>query len=283
MAQDPSPNRSPAGYRAHRIAAIGPATEFRVPDPPSNLPGPARAAARLSEFIAHLSSEERGVLERQRAWIAELLAADRRAAGALAAAKTAAYADELGRTHLRLAAPLAFACREGCHSCCYLKVSVTPPEVFLIVEHLARTASTAERARIARRAAELAADPRIFSEYEKPAARLPCPLLSDAGACSVYEARPLACRAWHSLDAEACHRALDDDSEPPPVHEPLARLYAAASLGLLGALGAAGLDAPLLELTSALSIALSNPRAFELWLGGEPVFQAAHAERESFV
>jgi len=255
-----------------------------VPDPPSTLPGPAREAARLAEFALGLSPDELGVLNRERALVTELLAADRRAAGAPAAAQACADADELGRKHLRLlATPPAFACHENCHSCCYLKVSVTPPEVFLIAEHLARAASTAERARITARAVELAADPRVFSEYEKPAARLPCPLLSDAGACSVYAARPLACRAWNALDAEACRRALDDDSEPPTVHEPLARLYAAASLGLLGALGDAGLDAPLVELTSALGIVLSNPRALELWLAGEPVFASARAQREPLV
>ena len=251
--------------------------------PPSNPPRPASEAAQLAEFALGLSLDERSVLSREGAQVSELLAADRRAAGAPAAAQAAAYADELGRKHLRLSAPPAFACHESCHSCCYLKVSVTPPEVFFISEHLARTASLAERARIAALAVELAADPRIFSEYEKPAARLPCPLLSDAGACSVYEARPLACRAWNALDAEGCRRALDDDSEPPTVHEPLARLHAAVSLGLIGALGDAGLDAPLLELTSALAIALSNPRALELWLAGEPVFAAARAQREPLV
>jgi Fe-S-cluster containining protein len=257
---------------------------FAVPDPLPNQPRPASEAARLAEFALGLSPHERDVLNQERALVAELLVADRSAAGAPAAAQACTHADQLGRTHLRLlAAPPAFACHEGCHFCCYLKVSVTPPEVFWIAEQLARTASSAERARIAALALELSADPRIFSEYEKPAARLPCPLLSDAGACSVYEARPLACRAWNALDAEACRRALDDDSEPPTVHEPLARLYAATSLGLLGALGDAGLDAPLLELTSALAIALSNPQALELWLAGEPVFAPAHAQREPWV
>ena len=32
-----------------------------------------------------------------------------------------------------------------------------------------------------------------------------CPLLSREGRCTVYDIRPLACAAYHSLDREACH------------------------------------------------------------------------------
>ena len=32
-----------------------------------------------------------------------------------------------------------------------------------------------------------------------------CPLLSQKGRCTVYDIRPLACAAYHSLDRQACH------------------------------------------------------------------------------
>ena len=32
-----------------------------------------------------------------------------------------------------------------------------------------------------------------------------CPLLSKDGRCTVYDIRPLACAAYHSLDRDACH------------------------------------------------------------------------------
>lgn len=51
--------------------------------------------------------------------------------------------------------------------------------------------------------------PRRRSWRRRFRARVPCALLGDDGACSVYAARPLACRAASSLDAGACARALD--------------------------------------------------------------------------
>ncbi|HEY3666443.1 MAG TPA: YkgJ family cysteine cluster protein, partial [Polyangiaceae bacterium] len=97
--------------------------------------------------------------------------------------------------------------------------------------------------------------------------------------CLVYEARPLACRGYNSLDAESCRRSLDDDLEIVESNVPLARDCAAVALGLLAGIADAGLPAELLELTAGLHIALSEPDALQRWLRGGPVFAAALAER----
>jgi Fe-S-cluster containining protein len=169
------------------------------------------------------------------------------------------------------------ACHEGCHCCCYLKVSVTAPEVLALAQFIETELPRAERERIAARAAELAADPRIFSEYAKPAAKIPCALLTDAGACAAYAARPLACRGWNSTDADSCRRALADDSEPIPMNPSWARECAAVGLALRAATTDAGFSGEILELTVALDLALRTPNALERWIAGAALFAAARA------
>jgi Fe-S-cluster containining protein len=160
-----------------------------------------------------------------------------------------------------------------------MKVSLTAPEIFAVVEYLENGVSEQVRERIAGRARELSQDPRIFSSEAKVEARIRCAMLSDDGACLVYPARPLACRGYNSLDAESCRRSLDDDLEIVECNEPLARDSAAVALGLLAGIEDAELPAELFELTSGLHLALSEPNALERWLAGEAVFRAALAER----
>jgi hypothetical protein len=235
----------------------------------------AEPAARLAEFLAGLSAQERSLFDAEREQAQACLSAPGGAERVLAAARSAfTLANEPRKLELLQAAP-ALACHEGCHWCCYLKVSVTAPEALVLAAHLEQYASPAELERVKARAAAFARDPRIFSADAKAAAKMPCPVLTDSGACGAYEARPIACRAWNSADAEACHRWLDDDSALPPADERLSREVTAVGLGLLRAVQGAGLRGELLELTAALDISLREPRALERWLAGESVFEAA--------
>jgi Fe-S-cluster containining protein len=197
-----------------------------------------------------------------------------------AAGGAMSVSDERRRYHLELIpTPQAIACHAGCHWCCHMKVSLTVPEIFAVAEYLKSSVSAETRERIQARVAELSQDERIFSADAKVAARIPCALLSEQGACLVYPARPLACRGYNSLDAESCRRSLDDDLEIVEWNEPLVRDSAAVALGLLAGIEAAHLPAELLELTAGLHIALSDPTALERWFAGEAVFAAAFAER----
>lgn len=105
-------------------------------------------------------------------------------------------------------------------------------------------------------------------------AKLPCPLLRD-GACSIYEARPLACRMHHSQSVEACASNFEDPDRAIPIPPD----YAALTLPVVSGLDAGSLSAGLtsrdLELTKALEIALGDSGAETRWLGGEDVFADA--------
>lgn len=166
------------------------------------------------------------------------------------------------------------ACRSGCSFCCRsLKVSVSLPEVFLLKFHvnsLPEEASRALRAGIA----DAYSRTRANSAEERLRQHESCPLLVD-NRCSVYDVRPLSCRAAVSLDATACERAYG--GEKVKINMPVRYFEALkkTSLLLLATMSAAGLDCRTYELNAALHIALTEPNADRRWLDGEDIFAIA--------
>ncbi len=100
------------------------------------------------------------------------------------------------------------ACAAGCAHCCHVPVGVAPSEVERLGQALGDRATPAWRAQLRRRGAEAERD----GWRRLAAARQRCVLLDAADRCSVYEARPIACRGWHTSDRAAC--AADHRGEP---------------------------------------------------------------------
>ena len=102
------------------------------------------------------------------------------------------------------------------------------------------------------------------------ASRLPCAFLFES-ACSVYEDRPLTCRAYASSSLEACLQVYNGtwvDIGQPEVNQ---RSKIIVLAGAKAAMAEAGYDARGYELGHALQIAI-DPQAETRWLAGEPVF-----------
>lgn len=178
--------------------------------------------------------------------------------------------DECGKTVLPL------ACRAGCAWCCYLQVSVTAPEAVLVAEYLRQSLSAEALAAVTARVVGLDAVTRGMTPQERIELRRPCALLVD-NRCSVYEARPIMCRGWNSVDAAQCEGAIVQAESVLGVEQNALIRQAAAGVehGLLAATGEAGLAAQPLELTAALRIALETPDAAARWASGEDLFHAA--------
>lgn len=166
------------------------------------------------------------------------------------------------------------ACRAGCSSCCYLAVSITPPEAILIAEHLREELSPEafelKRARVAafsRRVSELTLEGRAR-------ARVPCALLGDDGACTIYAARPLGCRGWTSFSRAECDAALaaGEPGHSGPMDHVAFAAASGVSEGLRSAARGAGLGASQYEFHSAVLRAMQHADAAERWGRGEPVF-----------
>lgn len=99
----------------------------------------------------------------------------------------------------------ARACAAGCAHCCHFPVGVAYGEALILATAARQEPTLRERLRKAARAtAELA-----WTEL----VGLPCPFLWQSQ-CSVYEHRPLPCRALASSTPESCRDALSGRGAP---------------------------------------------------------------------
>ena len=172
----------------------------------------------------------------------------------------------------RSAEPLA--CRAGCSFCCRSpQVEASSPEIFALAARIDALPAAQREAMLARvRAADDAT--RGLSAAQRAAARIPCPLLEN-DRCSVYESRPLSCRAAVSLDAGACQSSFEGTPIPVPVPRVFWEALGESVRSLGAALAAAGLPLRAYDLNAALRIAVETPDAPARWAAGEDIFAPA--------
>ncbi len=180
------------------------------------------------------------------------------------------------------------ACRAGCAHCCHQVVAVSPPEALAIFDHLRRSRGAAELEILKARVRALHERARGLSSAERFSPEHPCAFL-EAGNCSIYEVRPLACRGVNSLDAAECESRLHDPAARTEFlarghagrcfAEPL-RAFRAVSAGLqLGLSELYRLDARALDLTAAMHTLLEGaPSVSSAWLAGQQPFRRALRE-----
>jgi Fe-S-cluster containining protein len=196
------------------------------------------------------------------------------------AADVAAYADEAIAIVSDDYRP-ALHCRKGCSFCCRKPgVLVSIPELVRVLVHVrehfddASIASLRERARIYAERVEGRDVNRPTSES------VPCPLLAG-DLCSVYEARPLVCRGYNSTNADDCRRAHADPGVLVPTFAPLKDVTDGATVGMLQRLEEAKYSAAMVDLGTALHMALnSDPQCLDAIVRGEEDLSAA--ERPSW-
>lgn len=165
------------------------------------------------------------------------------------------------------------ACHAGCWFCCTLPVGVTVFEAAM-VRSVILTLPEAEQAAIWERLqAHVTAQRTALAtaSQQRSVFRHRCPLLNSAGACSVYEGRPLACRSVLSLDAERCRRVfLEGDGGDPTIPYSLTNNAALTGVPqLMITLNEGNLDHyPSYELGAALYTLWSRPETFNAWQQG---------------
>lgn len=176
------------------------------------------------------------------------------------------------------AARPALACRKGCDLCCHLRVATTAAEVFALLDYLRQTVPADDWPALVATIQARAGQVHALTPGQLLATNLPCPLLVE-GACRAYAARPLNCRAYHSLDYQAC---LDSFRNPAdldrghPQGAALARVHEGVQEGLSDLLQTGGADAGRYELVTALAEALADDTARQRLQAGErPVFRRA--------
>jgi Fe-S-cluster containining protein len=131
------------------------------------------------------------------------------------------------------------SCRMGCAACCRMLVPLSPPEAFSLLEYVEQLPEERQATigrKLAASKAELAAHGLLdrlqaVADAERPisdeelepinrayyALRHPCPFLEDE-MCSIYEARPAACRELLvTSPAALCDNLVENPVEPIPV------------------------------------------------------------------
>jgi Fe-S-cluster containining protein len=177
------------------------------------------------------------------------------------------------------AAPISVGCKRGCAHCCHWPVAASPPVVLRIAAAFRERASKAEFADARARVYALDKKAREADWIPSVPTPQPCAFLVD-GACSIYAIRPFVCRAWNSVDPEACLQTPGEDSLDMRFDRLQRTTFDGIERGIQFAFQSSGLDATALEFTAAMRIAMALPNACERWLAGEAIFSGCEAKRE---
>jgi Fe-S-cluster containining protein len=166
----------------------------------------------------------------------------------------------------------AVACRAGCDACCHVPVGVQAHEVLIAAQHVQTHFSPEDLDALIARAAIHRAAFAGRSNLERTALRTPCSLLHE-GACSIYEARPEACRSHHSHNAASCRTNLETGREDLDVYIPgvRGRMFA-VMLAVDQAVAEAGYDGQAYDFGSALHEALTNSLCAVRWVQRQQAF-----------
>src|ERR1044072_1346297 len=105
------------------------------------------------------------------------------------------------------------ACAAGCAACCHVRVYILPIEAFNLARHVNETFTPEQRAALLVRLQAYVDSIAALPVEGRMRHVLACPFLAESKQCSVYSARPLACRMHHSRSRAAC----EDEASPVPV------------------------------------------------------------------
>jgi Fe-S-cluster containining protein len=151
-------------------------------------------------------------------------------------------------------------CFKGCQWCCHQAVYANSYELHFLSDKIKSRFSPEKIAEIQKTTlAKLNATSQMIEE-EIAKYKSPCPLLEN-GACSVYDARPMACRIYLSTKIESClefyHHPENELNYPALIEFPL-RAGRMMNEGFRAALKEFGIETAEFRLEDGLNIALKN-------------------------
>ena len=164
------------------------------------------------------------------------------------------------------------ACAAGCPHCCVLNVAVLLPEAMVIADRQQGRLHPEALATLRGRLAAHRNWGRWMDDEERIVRKVVCPLLDEAGSCSIHQVRPLACRGVSALDRLCCQEAFDpiigEQERGVPADLMRRAAFDAAFIALATALGSRGLDNRSIELGTGVLAFLESPDCRELLLSG---------------
>jgi uncharacterized protein len=223
-------------------------------------------------MCAQFSPDEDALFEKIGAAVLKRLRKTRNPADFLTAIANAHKEFDRAMATAPAAARETVACRSGCDACCHVPVGVQAHEVLIAAHHIQLHFPPDELADLVDRAAAHRAAFAGRSNAERTELRTPCVLLRDH-ACSIYEARPEACRSHHSHNVAACRTNLELGREEIDVYIPgvRGRMFA-VMLAIDQAVAEAGFDGYAYDFGSALHEALTDSQCVARWIQRQPAF-----------
>ncbi|MCW8916359.1 MAG: YkgJ family cysteine cluster protein [Magnetovibrio sp.] len=162
--------------------------------------------------------------------------------------------------------PAAIACQANCPYCCHIRLTASPPEILLVLNHIRENWDEEAILALRHKVKNTDAFTRGKSDEERAQMRLPCPLLKD-GSCSIHSVRPLSCRAVVSVNVKACKQAYSSRMENGvPMHEPQHLAANAIGYGIYAGLVDSGYGVENIEIVAALADGLTNSDLGRKWL-----------------
>jgi Fe-S-cluster containining protein len=152
------------------------------------------------------------------------------------------------------------ACFKGCHWCCHQAVFANSYELHFLSEKIREQFKPEE---ISSLISSVEAKYAITSKLNEKSVleyKAPCPLLKD-GACSIYEARPMACRIYLSTKLESClefYQKPGNESNYPALLDFPLRAGRMMNEGFRAALKEIGVETAEFKLEEGLQIVMKN-------------------------
>lgn len=172
------------------------------------------------------------------------------------------------------------ACRSGCTYCCTFPVAASGPEVLGIASFVRERFDANRRAALHARVEAHIAATEGMSMDQRDRVRLACPFL-EAGECSVYDARPVACRGCSSFSADDCREDHEHPGTGVEIRTNSLRelVFGAIREGLAVACRSASVEHRLLELVRAYKLTSEDPALLEHWHNRPGAFDAVTGAR----
>ena len=155
---------------------------------------------------------------------------------------------------------MAVTCFKGCHWCCHQAVFANSYELHYLTEKIKVTFTSDMLSDLNKRTQAKDAITQNLNDNEVLEYKYPCPLLIE-GVCSIYAARPMACRIYLSTKIESClefyHHPENKNSYPALIDFPL-RAGRMMNEGFSAALKEFGIKTLEFRLEKGLKITLNN-------------------------
>jgi Fe-S-cluster containining protein len=255
-----------------------------MPRKPGRPKPPGRKAKRVRPSARPRFSEEPVVIRARISSAGESLKILSGSPTALSTLELARSINELtdrsiGQVHAACHDGHRVACRSGCTYCCMVPVAASAPEVLAIATFVRERFDEARQAALDRRVEANISATEGMDMSQRDRVRLDCPFL-EAGKCTVYEVRPIACRGYSSYSVEDCREDYEHPGTGVEGHANGLRelVFGAIREGLAIACKSASIEYRLLELVRAYKIASEDSTLVETWRSRPEAFETATGE-----